>query len=242
MLLGALAVVLVALGVGALLVSRGCGSGRARDREEASEELGDDEDFYEFSGRASGEPAGRVTGRVIPDGPLPRLPEHFRARVVLDALGTQVPSLTPEQLVATVQQNRGPMRECVRSAGGLRALRNGGGPPGTGGVADGGVRARPRMRFDIAPNGRVVPGSFSLDPAGPGGLADCVAEVLSGTTFPPTGGDGAHVEMPLGLGRGGGRRRPDGGTESGERRTRGGAGGGADRASGNATVPAIAPP
>jgi hypothetical protein len=239
-LFGVVALTAAAVALTTFLVSRGCDDGRAEESEADAEEFAED-DFFEFSDSAAADRALGTTPRAIPTGPLPRLPEHIRARVVLDSLGAEIPSLTPEQIVATLQQNRAAMRECVRGAGGFRALRGVGAPAGQGGVADAGVRARPRMRFDIAPNGHVVPGSVSLEPSGPDGLAACVADVLSGTTFPATGGDGAHVEMPLGLGRGG-RRRLDGGAGSGGRRTRGGNAGGEDRSSGGATVPAIAPP
>jgi len=218
----------------------------------------DDDDFFDFSGSTSGDRAGGTrtepTGTPAVGAPLAPLPEQLRARIQLAPLGAREPTLTPEQLVATLQQHRGELRECVRQAGGFRALRTaappGGDPPagtaasaGTEGARPAGLRVRPQMRFDVGPDGRVVAGSVSIEPAVPEAFASCVAETLGAISFPPPGGDGAHAELPLGLGRGGGRRVPDGGVgriDPAARPARRPDGEG--RASGGATVPALAPP
>lgn len=245
-------VLLAVVGIGAIavalivaLVMRGDDVGEPVAAEDAFDDDEDgDTDVFDFSGGAPLERSARPSahGVLASDGELQRLPDRFRARIQLAALGPRPPLLTPEQLVATLQQNRAPLRECVRQAGGFRAMRAG---AAAGGTPDGGPRMRPSMRFDIGADGRVVPGTVSLEPAGPEGLSTCVADALLAVQFPPAGGDGAHVELPLGLGRGGGRRRPDGGV-GGARDGRGSRGGrgprGEDRAAGSATVPAVAPP
>lgn|GEM_PF-3785126 len=223
----------------------------------------DEDDFFDFSGAASGDRAGGTsagsTGTGAAPAPLAPLPERLRARIQLAPLGAREPTLTPEQLVATLQQHRGALRECVRQAGGFRALRGGASaagdaPAGTGAPAgtpvagaEGGrprgPRVRPQMRFDVGPDGRVVAGSVSIEPAVPEAFSSCVAETLGAISFPAPGGDGVRAELPLGVGRGGGRRRPDGGvgrvdpTARPARRPDGDG-----RASGGATVPALAPP
>lgn len=240
--LGAAAVVF-----GAVFVLRGSGEDDAAPVA-ADGDQGEDDDVFDFSEAAPLDRGNAVggTGARPPDDSLSRIPERLRARIQLAALGARPPSLTPEQLVATLQENRAPLRECVRAAGGFRAMRDS--LAASGGVPDGGgPRARPSMRFDVGPDGRVVPGSVSLEPSGPAGLSSCVGDALAAMSFPPPGGDGAHVELPLGVGRGGGRRRLDGsvgeggaGYGRGERRTR--VPPGEDRAAGSATVPAVAPP
>jgi len=218
----------------------------------------DDDDFFDFSGAASGDRAGGTStgsaGMSADGAPLVRLPEQLRARIQLAPLGAREPTLTPEQLVATLQQHRGELRECVRQAGGFRAIRAGApagsdspagtaAPAGVEGARAGGPRVRPQMRFDVGPDGRVVAGTVSIEPAVPAAFSSCVAETLGAISFPPPGGDGAHAELPLGLGRGGGRRVPDGGVgriDPAARPARRPDGEG--RASGGATVPALAPP
>jgi hypothetical protein len=129
---------------------------------------------------------------------------RWARRVEVVPLGPGEPSLPPERVVEAFGEQRGAMRDCIREAGGMGALRGG---------ADGDRRRS--IGFDVGPDGRVAPGTVSVTPAiADPALERCLTSVVETMALGEVGGEGARVELPL-PGR---RRRADGGVRGGRSR------------------------
>ncbi len=134
---------------------------------------------------------------------------RMRSRVEIVPLGPDEPTLAPEQVFQALGQHRGEMRDCMREAGGFRAMAQGSDPS-----------RRRTMGFDVGPDGRVAPGTVSFDPPLPDpDLARCFSTVIESASLGNVGGDGARVDLPL-PGRRRGRRSADGGVGRGPPRPR----------------------
>ncbi len=115
-------------------------------------------------------------------------------RMRIEPLGASPPTIDPEEVATRITDELRPaMRQCVQEAGGFRAMRAAFGDAG---------RTRPRVSFEVGPNGTISADSIRMEPAPPGGIGDCVRSALAAIELDPPGGDGARIEMPLG-----GRRR-----------------------------------
>jgi hypothetical protein len=137
-----------------------------------------------------------------------RRAEWLRERTQIRSLGQAEPEISPEQVWEGFRSARPAMRECIQQAGGFEALRE---------QSPEGRPRRRTMTVDIGADGRVLPGSASIDPAPSGDLAECMQAALESASFEGTGPDGAQASLSFG-GRDRGRpsgRRGDAGQSRG---------------------------
>jgi hypothetical protein len=140
-----------------------------------------------------------------------RRAERLRRRIQIASLGTAPPTITHEEVWRGLRDVRPAIRECMEQAGGFGAFRGQGPREGRGGRT---------VRVDIGSDGRVVPGSVSIEPPPPPELATCMKQAFESATFEDVGADGARVSLSMGRRRGN-RNAGDGGVDR-RRRDRGG--------------------
>lgn len=172
--------------------------------------LDDDARAPERPRRAPPAPEGRLAGPPTErEARREERRERWRRGVDIVPLGPAAPGFDADALRDALDPGREALRQCVRDAGGWRAMRGARGGPERGGNEgrgpEGGDR-RPRRTasFDVRPDGTVDPGSVELEPAMPEPFDACFRTFFASARLEGVGADGARVEMPMG---GRGRRR-----------------------------------
>ena len=157
--------------------------------------------------------------------------ERFAAQIELVSLGPSPVTLTPDAIMAAMDDSDAAFEDCIEAAGGRDAYRaamreqrraqqalRAGDQPRPEALAERireqrlaarGQRTSDRaLRFEVRPDGSIDRESIELEPQVPAPFAACFIERLSSLALGPVGPDGVSVEMPM---RGPMRRSSDGG-------------------------------
>lgn len=147
-------------------------------------------------GRASDDvsPDREPRDDLAPSDAVSRGPRSERIELV--PAGPEPTTLAPERAAEVVATLRPGIRTCIESQGGRDAFVAAWGEIGAE------TRNR-RLRFDLGPDGRALPGSVTIVPPLDPRFASCFIRPVSGLEFGPIGGPGVRVAVPLGslLGR-----------------------------------------
>ncbi|HEY8427010.1 MAG TPA: hypothetical protein VIL20_01495 [Sandaracinaceae bacterium] len=210
--IGGIAVALIA-GVGLVLWLAGDEEERAAPDAEADDEWEDEWLDVDDDGDLAMERSPRRPS--VPREPLPsptarearraEWRERWRRSVDIVPLGPSDPGFDADDLRAALAPGREALRECVREAGGWRALRE-------AFRAAGRPRRRGTVSFDVLPDGRVDAGSISFEPPIPERFDPCFRTFFASARLERVGADGARVELPMGPPR---RRWRDGSADGG---------------------------